>query len=184
MAHANRLDRLATFCGCNYRRILLAVLLLGLLLRIGAYFDLRATDPAFFDPQLDSHHFIQWAEEIASGNILGDKVFFLNPLYPYFMAPIRVVAGEDSFLLVLRIVQVLLGLGTVVLLAGATRRLAGPGTALLAAIIGATYPLLLYYEQRVMIVTLAVFLNALTLNFLARFADRKTLGSAAQSVFR
>ena len=164
----------------RYGLLLVGILVLGLGCRIATYFDLVATDPGFFHPALDSRNFLQWAGRIAAGEFGLDRPFFLNPLYPYFLAPIRLVSGgsELTELAVIRVVQTLLGLLTILTLAAATRRFFDRKVALLAALFAATYPLLTYYEQHVMIVTLAVFLNTLTLWLLARFMDRRTVGAA------
>ena len=173
MTFGDRYRALRELAVRRYGRVLLSIVVFGALLRIGVYFDLRASDETFFYPSLDSTEFLRWAREIAGGDLLGDRPFFLNPLYPYFIAPIVAIAGGAELILI-RLVQAGLGLATILLVAGSTRRLLGPGTALLAALLAATYPLLLYYEQKVMIVTLAVFLNALALYALARLMDRPT----------
>ncbi len=162
----------------RYRAVLVGILLLGLVLRIVAWFDLRAADPTFLQPGLDSQNFLRWASLIAGGEFASDRPFFLNPLYAYFLAPGMKIFG-DGHLLAIQGVQVLLGLGTVLAVSAAVRRLVGPGTALAAAFLTAANPLLIYYDHRVMIVSLAVFLNALTLFLLARFRERRTAGSAA-----
>jgi 4-amino-4-deoxy-L-arabinose transferase-like glycosyltransferase len=150
-----------------------AILVFGLILRLAVYFGLRATDLDFHSPPLDSRVFLDWAADIARGEVLGDRPFFLNPLYPYFLAPILKLTGEHH-LPAIRIVQGLLGLLTVLLVAAATRRALGSRASLLAALVICSWPLLLFYEQAVMIVTLAVFLNSLTLFLLARFAEKRT----------
>jgi tetratricopeptide (TPR) repeat protein len=178
MDRAGRLSRAAGYLSGRYRRLLSATVVLGLGLRIATYFDLKALDPSFFHPGLDSQNFLRWAARIATGEFGLDRAFFLNPLYPYFLAPILRIFGPDH-LIVIRVVQVVLGLLTILVIAAATRRFTTPVHALGAALLTAVYPLLLYYEHRVMIVTLAVFLNALTLWLVARFMDRRTVGSAA-----
>ncbi len=177
-----RIERVGERIRGRYRLLLVLILLLGVALRVLAHFDLKAIDPAFDSPGLDSQSFLNWGARIASGEWGLDRPFFLNPLYPYFLAPILEVFG-DSHLIVIRLVQGALGLLTILAMAAATRRFVGPVTALGAALVTAAYPLLLYYEQRVMIVSLAVFLNALTLWLIARFMDRRTIGSAALAGF-
>jgi 4-amino-4-deoxy-L-arabinose transferase-like glycosyltransferase len=52
-----------------------------------------------------SYH--QWAGRIASGDWLGDGVFYQAPLYPYFLAAIYAALGQS--VLVVRICQALVG---------------------------------------------------------------------------
>ncbi|MEN8150566.1 MAG: glycosyltransferase family 39 protein, partial [Planctomycetota bacterium] len=173
-----RLDALAAWLTARYPWVLAGIVLLGAVLRVAVYFDLQAADPAFHEPGLDSGVFLRWAGEIAGGNVLGDRPFFLNPLYPYLLSPVVALFPDDP-VLVIRILQGLVGLGSVLLIATATRRFLGPVHALGAALIAATYPVTIFYEQQVMIVAVAVFLNALTLVCLGRLADRPTLLRAA-----
>ncbi len=43
-------------------------------LRSTPWFDVLSVDPAYYD---------RWATEIAAGRWLGDRVFYMDPLYPY-----------------------------------------------------------------------------------------------------
>ncbi len=178
MEVAGRIEQVGEVLRRRYRLLLLLILGLGAALRVATYFDLEAIDPAFHHPGLDSLSFLRWGARIAAGEMGLDRPFFLNPLYPYFLAPILKIFGAHH-LIAIRLIQGVLGLLTILATAGAARRFVGPITALGAALIIATYPLLLYYEQKVMIVTLAVFLNAMTLWLIARFMEKRTIGSAA-----
>ncbi len=178
MEFAGRIEQVGEVLRRRYRLLLLLILALGTALRVGIYFDLQAIDPAFHHPGLDSMSFLRWGARIAAGEMGLDRPFFLNPLYPYFLAPILKIFGAHH-LIAIRLIQGVLGLLTILATAAATRRFVGPITALGAALVMATYPLLIYYEQKVMIVTLAVFLNAMTLWLIARFMEKRTIGSAA-----
>ncbi|MCU0725458.1 MAG: glycosyltransferase family 39 protein, partial [Planctomycetes bacterium] len=162
----------------RYPELLTGVVIVAMALAMGTWFDLRAADPMFDEPILDARIYLDWSREIAGGDLLGERVFFLNPLYAYVLAPVVGLAGPSSDLLAIRTLQVILGALSAMLVAGTARRLAGPGTGLLAGLLTAAWPLLLYYEQRVMSVTLAVFLNALALRLLVRFADRPGIRAA------
>jgi tetratricopeptide (TPR) repeat protein len=174
----SRLRSLAGWLTSHDRIVLAAIVAIGIALRVATYFDLAAFNPSFFRPALDSAVFLDWARDIAGGDVLGDRPFFLNPLYPYLISPLVALAPDDPLLLI-RLVQGVLGIGTILLTAGATRRFLGPVHALGAAFLAAVYPLLLFYEQMLMIVTVAVFLNALTLFALARFSETRTVLRAA-----
>ncbi len=182
LASMNGGAELPRFLERRYRLLLLGILVLGALFRVGVHVDLSTNDPIFSSPPLDSRVFIDWAGRIAAGDVFGtappaDRAFFLNPLYPYFLAPLVGLAGS-AHLLAVRIVQMILGLAAVLLTAAAGRRLFGAPAGLLAALLAAVYPVLLFYEQTVMIVTLAVFLNAFLLLLLVRWRDRPSFARA------
>lgn len=71
--------------------------------------------PLFIDPKM----YDEWAAAIASGRLIGDAPFFIDPLYPYFVAAIYALAGRSAFAVAL--VQSLLGALVPVLLFLAAR---------------------------------------------------------------
>ena len=58
------------------------------------FFDLAFGDGASYDA---------WGQELASGDWIGDRVFYQAPLYPYFLGAVYAVFGHD--LLIVRICQ-------------------------------------------------------------------------------
>jgi 4-amino-4-deoxy-L-arabinose transferase-like glycosyltransferase len=143
-------------------------------LRLLALADFRAGNLAFDVPRLDSRAFLAWAERISAGDVAGSGAFFLNPLYPYLIAPLVGGPLEDVVLRV-RLLQALLGLGTVLCVALAARRILGdPRAALAAGAAAAAWPFLLHEELILLATTTIVFLNALALWFLARWHDRRS----------
>ena len=60
-----------------------------------------------------------WASRIANGDWLGKGVFYQAPLYPYFLGILYTVFGRDLW--AVRLVQIVLGAGSCVLLARAGR---------------------------------------------------------------
>ncbi len=76
------------------------------------FFDLAFGDGASYDA---------WGQELASGNWIGDRVFYQAPLYPYFLGAVYALFGHD--LLIVRICQAVLGAGACGLLAAAAARL-------------------------------------------------------------
>ena len=55
----------------------------------------------------DSRSYDLWAQEIARGHWLGDRVFYQAPLYPYFLATLYWLFGHHLFMI--RVVQIILG---------------------------------------------------------------------------
>ena len=147
----------------------------GLLLRGAVAMQLAAADPTFDEPLMDGRIFLAWAGRIAGGEWAGTGAWFFNPLYAWFLAPFVALFG-DGALAAGRVAQALLGVGTVLLLASATRRLLGRREAVLAAALGALWPALVYFEGIAIGATLGVFVNALALDLLARWRTRPTRG--------
>lgn len=94
-------------------------------------------DPALALRMGDGLAYHEWAQRIAAGEWIGQGVFYQAPLYPYFLAIIYSVLGDD--IVTVRVIQAFLGAVSCGLLAAAgvalfgTRgSLAGVGLALYA----------------------------------------------------
>lgn len=88
--------------------LFLALAVFGLAVLVRVIYLLEIRDNPFFDfPIVDSNTYDMQAREIASGNWLGDEVFWQAPLYPYFLAILYRVFGGGYF--TTRLVQVFLG---------------------------------------------------------------------------
>ena len=60
------------------------IFLVSLVLRL-AYLSETKDNLLFNHPRLDEQFHDKWALSIAGGNIIGDKVFFRAPVYPYLL---------------------------------------------------------------------------------------------------
>ena len=87
---------------------------------------------------------------------------FWDPLYPYFLAAVYAVCGHS--IPAVRIVQALIGAGSVAMAWHIGRRLAGPTPGLLTAAILAGYPFLLYYTGQLLTETLFIGLILATVS--------------------
>ncbi len=152
------------------RRGLLAVLGAGLLLRLLYLVELPSY-PAFHQPQVDAWHYHQMAQRMAGGDWLLDGTpARMSPGYSYFLAAAYRVLGSGPLLV--RLVQMALGLASVALLFGAARVLVGPRWALLPAAVAALYGPFVYYEGHLLAASLGVFLHALLLFVALRWLSR------------
>ena len=137
------------------RRFLAVVLVLAAGLRLAhlaayrttIYFDNLDVDPLSFD---------LWGQQIAAGNWLGDRMFFVDPLYPYLLGLLYAIAGHE--LMLVHLVQVAIGVGTCLLTGMLGRALFGGLAGNLAALIYALYKPATFYEAEVEKTVLAVFL--------------------------
>jgi 4-amino-4-deoxy-L-arabinose transferase-like glycosyltransferase len=113
-------------------------------------------NPYFDHPRLDALYHDIWAQSIASGNIIGNDVFFRAPFYPYFLGALYALAGHNY--VVPRVVQHILGSLCVVLLYVLARKLFGRLTAVLASLLAATYAVLIYFEGELLFDSILTFL--------------------------
>jgi hypothetical protein len=94
-----------------------------LALRDTPWFDHLVVDPGYYD---------QWAQRLAAGDWLGERAFYMDPLYPYALAGLYRLFGRD--LLLVRLVQVVLGVGSCWLVASIGTRVGGRRIGLVAAL--------------------------------------------------
>ncbi len=145
------------------RMIFLTVFTLAAVLRIA--YCLHSRQSPFFDHlDLDSRFYDSWARQIASGNWLGNEVFFMGPLYPYFLAVIYRFVSSN--LIVVKIVQSLLGSLTVGFTFLLAKELFSRPVGIIASIFAALYVPFIYYDNSVLYPVLAALLNTIMLYFL------------------
>jgi 4-amino-4-deoxy-L-arabinose transferase-like glycosyltransferase/Tfp pilus assembly protein PilF len=149
--------------------LLLAVVGLALLLRVLNLAAL-AGSPLFTRPMIDGRAYDQWAVQITQGKAPHEP-FYQDPLYPYFLAAIYSVFGHSYWAVYL--VQLLLGLGTVLLVFDTTRRVFDRRAGVVAALVAALYGPFIFYESQIEKTVLAVFLVALLLWLLVRGVQHK-----------
>jgi tetratricopeptide (TPR) repeat protein len=115
----------------------LAMFGVALAVRLAHVWQLRGS-LLFETPMGDARSYHEWAQRIAAGDWLGSEVFYQAPLYPYFLAIVYRILGDDP--LVVRVLQSAIGAGSCVLLAHAGWRLfslpAGIAAGLLLALHG------------------------------------------------
>jgi 4-amino-4-deoxy-L-arabinose transferase-like glycosyltransferase len=74
--------------------------------RVAYLFEIDSI-PLFYNLPGDARVYNVWAQEIAAGDWLGQGVFYQAPLYPYFLAVLKLAFGNDLWLI--RLFQVILG---------------------------------------------------------------------------
>jgi len=143
---------------------LLAVVMLGLLLRVGNLIDL-ANSPFYTRPVIDGRAYDDWAMAVVS-NSITPAPFYQDPLYPYFLAAVYRVFGHSYT--AVYVIQLLLGIGLVLLVYDTTRRLFDHRAALSAALVAGIYKPFIFYESQIEKTALAVFLAGLFVWLLVR----------------
>ena len=115
-----------------------SVLLLAAGLRGWAAYEYSQEHPLSDAPTIDEASYDDWAVEIASGDWMGEEVFFQEPLYSYFLGTLYAVFGRD--LLFIRLFQAALGVLTCYLVALLGKRLAGDWAGVIGALLFAWLP--------------------------------------------
>ncbi|MFC1654910.1 glycosyltransferase family 39 protein, partial [Myxococcota bacterium] len=118
------------------------------------FFQHLHTDPFMY------HH---WAVRITEGDWAGrsNPVFYLGPLYPYFLAVIYSIFGPSTFAACF--IQVLLSAASCGLVYHLGRRLFGPVAGLLAGLLAVFYGMSIFFSALILGATLIIFLDLLML---------------------
>lgn len=146
--------------------VLPSVLVAAALLRVAHVFALSHT-PFFDHLGLDCLVYDEWGQRIAAGDWMGSRIFYQDPLYPYFLGVLYSVFGRNLWLLYL--LQAGFGVGTCWLTGLLGRRVFGKATGNLAALLAALFVPAIFYEVQVEKTFLGVFLVAA---FLVLYLDR------------
>jgi tetratricopeptide (TPR) repeat protein len=142
---------------------LLAVIGLAAILRIAYTFSSRRS-PFFDHLDLDSRFYDLWAKDIAAGHWIGKEVFFMGPLYPYFLASIYKIFGTG--LVAVKVIQGGLGALTAGLTFLLGRRCFGIPAGLVAGFMAAMYVPFIFYDNSILLPVLATLLDVLMLYLL------------------
>ena len=143
-------------------RVRTLVILLGMALGLRLIYLLQAVDTPLFEVLLiDSEFYARYARQIASGGGMGDRVFFMNPFYPYFMGIIYALFGVNWWLV--GGVQALMGTANCGLIFWLGRRVENRPVGLVAAGLAAVYGVLVFYDGALLTATPILFFNLLSL---------------------
>ena len=148
---------------------LLAVFIVALGLRLG-YMAQTMQGPLFDTFLTDARWHAEWATQIAEGRWHPDRPLFRAPLYPLFLAGIRLATG-DGFLWA-RIVQHVLGALSCVMVALLGARVFSERVGWIAGAVCALYVPLIYFENELLIPSLAIAFFLATLLVVER-AERR-----------
>jgi tetratricopeptide (TPR) repeat protein len=144
------------------------VIALALAMHIGHGIASWKNNPLTGNPIADALYYDHWSEAIASGSTGGEEPFYLPPLYPHFMALVRLITGNALPSMIF--VQIALGLVSLWLIHRLTAQHFGGKAAMLAVLMALFYAPLLFYETRLMATTLAITLGLLAVFLLERGA--------------
>ena len=161
----------------------IAILILALTMRM-LHIQEAVKSPLMHDniPMIDSQYYDKVAREVAEGDLLGDEVFYLAPLYPYTMAiSYRIFRSETADgkyvynVDIIRYLQCVMGGLSCLLLYLIGLSIMGRGVGLLAGAIASVYGVYIYYDGIIMPSCLILFLHLLALLLLI-IAQRRGSG--------
>jgi pentatricopeptide repeat protein len=132
----------------------------------------KSNNPLFDYPILDALFHHEWAEEILAGNFWGDEVFFRAPLYPYLLAFLYKISGAS--IAFATYFQHIMGALNVVLVYLLARQYFSVRVSILSGVLASLYWPLIYFEGDLLIVTLVVFLDLITLLCLSMAIRRRS----------
>ncbi len=152
------------------RLVVIGLVALGLLVRLVHFFQIEANDPYFYFPSVDPGVYHEWATRIASGEWLGDDVFFLAPLYPYTLGILYKITGASIY--AARLFQLVIGAGSCALIYLLGKRTLGAATGALAALTWSVYSMSVFYDGVLLVAAIQTPLNLLLALALVRASSR------------
>ncbi len=151
----------------NYLPLLIFILAFGI--RFIYLLGIRRL-PLFEFPFEDALYNLDWAKEIVSGKLWAKAPFFRAPLYPFFLSFLIKVFGENLY--VLRIIQMLFGSFSCVLIYLTGSKIFNSKVALLSSIFACLYAPLIYFDLEFLDTFFIIFMDLLLI-YLLLFAQKK-----------
>lgn len=146
------------------------IFIIALAPRLAHLSEVRSS-PFFDSPVVGARRYDYLAVAIAEGDLVGSQLFWQAPLYQYFLALVYYVFGHS--LLVPRILQVLIGSVSCVLIYLLGVRVFGFGVGVIAGVISAFYGLFVFFDGELLRPTIVIFLNLLLLHLILLAGERK-----------
>jgi len=147
------------------------ILIVALAAALRLAYTLGSRSSPFFDHlDLDTKFYDSWARRIAAGDWVGHEVFFMGPLYPYFLGMVYKVFGPS--LLAAKLVQSLVGAVTAGLVYLLGREAFGAAVGIVAGLLAALYVPFIFTDTLILFPVLATLLNTAMLYFIYRGFDR------------
>lgn len=145
----------------NY--IYLFIFVLAAILRI--FYSIKLNSfPQLNIQILDAQYYVDWAKKIADGNLIGDKIFFTEPFYAYFLALMMKISSNA--LLLVKIFQMLIGSLLPIIIMKIGEKVFNRNIGILSGIIVAIYGPFIFYENLILKTSLEIFSLALFVWFL------------------
>ncbi|MBN2362997.1 glycosyltransferase family 39 protein [candidate division WOR-3 bacterium] len=118
-------------------------------------------------------YFDKYAQQIAGGNLLGNEIFHKAPLYQYFLGLIYALFGHNYA--VPRLIQVMMGSATTVLVFFTARKLFGRAAGWTAFVLSALNGVSIYFSGELLMPTLLSFFMLVSAAVFMKAFETKSL---------
>ncbi|MDZ4662535.1 MAG: glycosyltransferase family 39 protein [Pseudomonadota bacterium] len=145
--------------------VAISILAIALIVRLITTYDWFES-PYMQIPLIDALDHHQQALKISEGQLLSPGAFYGSPFYPYLLAGTYLFTNGSPHLMIL--IQILLGVGTCIILARSTESYFGKQAGLCAGLIAALYAPFIFFTPTLMKETVAIFCIALFVSFVAK----------------
>lgn len=157
----------------NELKIVLSIITLGFILRMVYVFE-TTNSPFYLNLFSDSKIYFDWANKMfTSGDWVGDKIFFMSPGYPYFLAFLFQLFG--SSILAIRIVQVIISSITIFIIYKSAENIFGQSSAIISAFVAASYDIFIFYSGAVLGETIQVLIISVICFTLSRHENSESV---------
>jgi tetratricopeptide (TPR) repeat protein len=156
--------------------VVACIFFVAIALRIWNFLEIRAHDPFFYLPSVDSDFFYKWALTIAKGQGDSVGVFLMSPLYPYFLGALFWLFGPGFVLP--RIIAAVLGALNCVLIFYIGKRAFNSRIGAMAGLIQALNAAFIFFEGEFLIATIQTPVNLMLVLVLIYSQDLFTLRRA------
>ncbi|UCC12043.1 MAG: tetratricopeptide repeat protein [candidate division WOR-3 bacterium] len=157
--------------------IAIILVLFALAFCVRLVYVIQISDVPYFDnPAGDSRYFLDRAQEILAGNVLGHTVpFYSSPLYPYFIAAVFWLFGQH--MLILCIIQILIGSANCVVIYLIARKISEKGSyaPVISAACAVMYGLLVFFDADMLQIFMTLLFIDCGLYFLISFQEARRL---------
>jgi Tfp pilus assembly protein PilF/4-amino-4-deoxy-L-arabinose transferase-like glycosyltransferase len=153
------------------RTALVSILLIGLIFK-GIYLYFYALNNPYYNiVSMDSAVYLNWAQVILEEGWLGTEIFYRAPFYPYLLSIIFWFAPNN--LLAVYIMQLGMGICSVVLIYSIGKRIYCERAGLIAAGFSLVYSPLTFFETKILPTITGIFLGLLSIYLLSRAEQEK-----------
>ena len=126
--------------------------------------------PLFNALLMDGQSYGEWSDRIVAGDWLGDRIFYQAPLYPYFLALVKLAFGRDLW--TIRLVQIALGALSCGVLFLAGKEFFSRRVGIVAGVMLALYPPAIFFDGLIQKANLGLVWIVLLSWWLARARGR------------
>ncbi len=156
------------------RWFLPALLVFALVIRV--LYLLNYSDlPQWDQLTVDNYYHHHWAENLASGNILGDTTYFRAPFYIYILGLVYSLFGASLW--AARLFGLVVGLASIYCTYRIGRQAFSHQVGLVAAAVQSINPVFLYFEAELLLDVLFTLLLQISLLTVWRWRDNRKLGA-------